>query len=142
MKKNNLPGRGNCVFLHRRFNRSRSGIYVVLLRWRRTTGHIKETCNSVYLRRIRISQILDCTVIMQCSSSIAWYIIVYIIGVGFGIVYLVQSGNARAFIRGISKLADSRASFLCCFEYHNSGIFGINAGYITMKNNYDYKNKI
>ena len=32
---------------------------------------------------------------------------------GFGIAYSVVKGNAKASIRGISKLADSRASFLC-----------------------------
>ena len=36
----------------------------------------------------------------------------YTTRVGFGIAYSVLTGNARASISGISKVADSRASFL------------------------------
>ncbi len=36
----------------------------------------------------------------------------YTLRVGFGIAYSVTKGNAKASIRGISKVADSRASFL------------------------------
>ena len=44
----------------------------------------------------------------------AWHIVVllYPQRVGFGIAYSVTKGNAKASIRGISKVADSRASFL------------------------------
>ena len=43
-----------------------------------------------------------------------WHIVVllYPQRVGFGIAYSVTKGNARASISGISKVADSRASFL------------------------------
>jgi hypothetical protein len=36
--------------------------------------------------------------------------------VGFGIAYSVVKGNAKASIRGISKVADSRASFFVLFR--------------------------
>ena len=39
-------------------------------------------------------------------------LILYTLRVGFGIAYSRLKGNARASISGISKVADSRASFL------------------------------
>ena len=60
------------------------------------------------------------TAITQCSSSMdcitvetrrAASAFIQMHSVGFGIAYSVVKGNAKASIRGISKVADSRASF-------------------------------
>ena len=47
-----------------------------------------------------------------------WHIVVllYPQRVGFGIAYSVTKGNARASISGISKVADSRASFFMSYK--------------------------
>ncbi len=47
--------------------------------------------------------------------------------VGFGIAYSKLKGNARASISGISKVADSRASFLHTLQTTiiKSGLLGI-----------------
>ena len=51
-----------------------------------------------------------------------WHIVVllYPQRVGFGIAYSVTKGNARASISGISKVADSRASFYISYKQDTS----------------------
>ena len=109
------PDRKHFVPLHRRFPHSRSPLESDGTCGRERQDIIKETCNSVYLRRVESRKFNVSVAIAQCSMShgLAYNGLIVYHQRGLRHCLFFTNRQCESLTRGISKVADSRASFLC-----------------------------